>query len=400
MNKKGLILIFLFVVSTVGAVTFTQAASDNDLVEVTLNYVPSAYVDMGSVYVEFDSRFLDDNMVFGADDTINFAFFYDVAVLSWGGATTTGDGFQADEWYYDTQDLNSSCQYTVTRFGGAFNVMIDNYDIGMTNFDIWADNGNYQDIAIQLEKGWHYITIVAAELVSDCNHTEWSWEYAKDEKRFFISDDKEDTPTLLEDALYNDVDVTATAVNSEDLNFGYNITSFSDNPRPRAEATLNQYTVVDLGNDTTSVNTDMAVQFNASDSDLLLTDGTYGAMLVDVYNMGPLTYMWILNDGEMLIKNDTWEPANIEGFRKGQNYLYFVLAGFKVDDYSQLYGNPAPQLTITTVRFDLYIGVVPDEVIVDPCEGCCTDPTPGFGIFISVSILGLAAVIALLRKRK
>jgi hypothetical protein len=416
MNKKGLIFILLFVVSTVGAMATTQAATD-DKVEVRLNYIPSAYVETGEVYVEFDSRFLDDNMVFGEDDTINFAFFYDVAVLSWGGATTTGDGFQADEWYYDTQDLNSSCQYTVTRFGGQFNVMIDNYDIGQTNFDIWADDGNYQDIAIQLDKGWHYITIVAAELVSDCNHTTWWWEYAKDQKRFYVSEDKEDTPTLLEDAMYNDVDVAATGVNSENLNLAYNITDFSSNPRPRAEATLNQYTVEDLGNITTGmITTDIAVQYNASDTaDIVLTDGPYGAAYVDVYGMGPHAYLWILNDGPMLIPNATWEPTTITGegadgdqltqyARKGQNFIYFVLIGFQVDSYSQLFGNPAPQLAISTVRYDLYLGEIIEEVDPDPCEGypddCCPTPTPGFGIFISVSILGLAAVIALLRKRK
>lgn len=402
MNKKGLIFILLFVVSTMGAMSSTQAATNDDLVEVRLNYVPSAYVPTGSLYVEFDSRFLDDNMVFGEDDIINFAFFYDVAVLSWGGATTTGDGFQADYWYYDTQDVNSSCQYTETRFGGIFNVMIDNYDIGMTNFDIWADNGNYQDIAIQLDKGWHYITIVAAELVSDCNHTTWSWEYAKDQKRFYVSEDKEDTPTLLEDALYNDVDLAVTTVNSEDLNGGYDWVDFSSNPRPKAEATLNQYYVDDLGNETTPVTTDIAVQFNASDTEFALTDGTYGVQYANPFDLGPYTYLWILNDGEMDILNDTYTPSTITGLRKGQNYIYFCLIGFQIDSYSQLYGNPAPQLSVSSVRYDLWLGDVPDpEPPYDPCDDCeCPQPTPGFGIFISVSILGLAAVIVLLRKRK
>jgi hypothetical protein len=403
MNKKGLIFILLFVVSTMGAMSTTQAAT-NDEVELRLNFIPSAYVPTGSVYVEFDSRFVDDNMVFGEDDIINFAFFYDVAVLSWGGATTTGDGFQADEWYYDTQDLNSSCQYTVTRFGGIFNVMFDQYDIGMTNFDIWADNGNYQDIPISLGIGWHYMTIVAAELVSDCNHTAFHWEYTKDQKRFYVSHDKEDTPTLLEDALYNDLDLTATGVNSEDLNAAYNITGFSDNPRPRAEATLNQYweeDPYDLGTEAVPVTTSIAVQYNASDVELGLTSGTYGVEYDAVTNMGPHSYLWILNDGEMDIKNETYTPTTLTGLRKGQNWVYFCLIGFQVDSYSQLYGMVAPQLTIATVRYDIYIGPYQEQPTYDPCDGCeCPEPTPGFGIFISVSMLGLAAVLYLVRRRK
>ena len=406
MNKKGLIFIFLFIVSTVGAVTFTKADT-NDKVEVTLQYVPSAYVPVGEVYVEFDSRFLDDNMVFGEKDIIHFAFFYDVAVETWGGATTYGGGIQPEMWFYETPDPNSTCMYTETRFVGVFNVMIDFYDVGMTNFDIWADNGNYQDIVVQLEQGWHTMTIVAAELVSDCNHTTWEWTYAKDQKRFFISLDKEDTPALLEDALYNEVTVTATPVNSEDLKRPYNITGFLDSPRPVAESTLNQYAEVAVGTETTPVTTAIAVQYNASNHVLTLADGTYGLMYDNIYEMGPLTYMWIVNDGDALIANDTWEPTTLSGLRLGQNYIYFVLFGFRVDDYSQLYGNPAPQLAATTVRFDFLIGDEYVPMTEEPCPECttnecteCPTPTPGFGIFISVSILGLAAVIVLLRRRK
>lgn len=402
MNKKGLILIFLFLVSAVGAVSFTQAATDNQ-VEVTLQYIPSAYVEMGEVYVEFDSRFLDDNMVFGEDDTLNFAFFYDVAVETWGGATTYGGGLQPENWFYEAPDPNSTCLYTETRFVGVFNVMIDNYDIGMTNFDIWADNGNYQDLVISLDIGWHYFTIVAAELVSDCNHTEWEWTYAKDQKRFYVSEDKDDTPALLEDALYNDIDLTATPVNSEDLNAYYDWDSFLASPRPIAEATLNQYTVESLGTEAAPVTTDFALQYNASDNVLTLADGTYGLMYDNIYEMGPLTYMWIVNDGDAIIANDTFEPDNLDGLRLGQNFIYFVLFGFRVDDYSQLYGNPAPQLATTTVRFDLWIGPIPTTetpttATCPPCE--CPTPTPGFGIFISVSMLGLAAVLVLVRRRK
>ena len=216
-------------VSTVGAMSVTQAASDDNQVEVRINYVPSAYVDMGEVYVEFDSRLIENNMVFGEGDIIDFAFFYDVAVLSWwhpSGIVAPYDGQQCDYWYYDVADPNATCQYTETRFGGMFNVMIDGFDIGVSNFDIGYDGGTHQEIAIQLEKGWHYITIVAAELVSDCNRTEgFHWEYAKDQKKFYISEDKDDDTPTLYDAYFNDINVDQTGVISDDLDLGYNISS-------------------------------------------------------------------------------------------------------------------------------------------------------------------------------
>jgi len=424
MNKKGLILIFLFVVSAFG-VMFVGQADTNDKVEVTLQYIPSAYVPMGEVYVEFDSRFLDDNMVFGEDDIIHFAFFYDVAVETWGGATTTGGGVQPEYWFYETPSpyivpdpenpaQNVTYMYTETRFIGTFNVMVDYYDIGMTNFDIWADDGTYQEIAVQLEKGWHTMTIVAAELVSDYNHTTWEWQYVKDQKRFYISDDKEDTAPLIGDALYNEIALTTTAVNSEDLNSYYVWDSFLASPRPKAEATENQYAEVELGNATTTVVTDIAVQYNASNNVLTLADGALGCVYDNIYEMGPLTYMWIVNDGDMLVANassweDPYEPTVLtEGLRVGQNYIYFVLFGFRVDDYSQYLGDyfgiptAAPQLACSVVRYDIWIGDLPEEPEeVDPCADCpCPEPTPGFGIFISVSMLGLAAVIVLLRRRK
>ena len=98
MNKKGLILIFLFVVSTVGFVALSNAATDSK-VEVTVNYIPTNYIEMGYCWVEFDQRFIDDNTVVGQNDDIYFSFSYDVAIEAWGwggsaGADVYGGGVQ------------------------------------------------------------------------------------------------------------------------------------------------------------------------------------------------------------------------------------------------------------------------------------------------------------------
>ena len=413
MNKKGLILIFLFVVSALFVVSSPQAATDNQ-VEVTLKYVPSAYVPMGQVYVEFDRRFLDDNMVFGIHDTIYFAFYYDVCIETWGGAVTTGGGVQPENWFYDTPDPNSTCLYTETRFIGTMNVMLDNYDMGMSNFDIGVNNGNYQDIVLKLKQGWHYMTIIAAELVSDCNHTTWEWQYAKDDKKFYVALDKDDTPLLLEDAWYNTVDVTTNAVHSENLKQWYDWTSFESTPRPVAEAVHNQYATATVGNESTPIVTDITVQYNASNTLFDLADTAYGLGFGNIFGMGPLTYLWIVNNkpADIAVSNITYDPSDysyepetLSGFTKGQNYIYFVLFGFKTDDFAMYwtYGDtPAPQLACDTAIFSLYIGPeinYPEEPTCPECT-TCPEPTPGFGIFISVSMLGLAAVLIMVRKRK
>jgi hypothetical protein len=93
MNKKGLIFLFLFVVSTVSAVALTNAEQGDNKVEITIDYIPSAWVPSDNVYVEFDTRFIGDNDVFTTNDVLHFAFFYDVAVIAWASYLyTLGNG--------------------------------------------------------------------------------------------------------------------------------------------------------------------------------------------------------------------------------------------------------------------------------------------------------------------
>ena len=386
MNKKGLILIFLFVVSTVGVVASSQAASNNK-VDVYLNYIPSAYVDMGYVWVEFDQRLIDDNDVFSQNDVISFSFYYDVAFETWGGAVAPGGGIQTEEWYYCpennwTAGYTGVWLYNETRFAGWIDVILDGYDMGTSNFDVGVDGGTMQKIPIQLDVGYHYLTITAAELVSDGNHTEWMWEYSKDQKRFYVGETRLDVPPLLDDANYNILDVTATAVLSENLpNQGYTITEFLDNPRPLAEAnnTL-QKQVVDLGVEGTNVTTDIQAFWNASDTTLGLAPGLIYSSL---YEMGPNTNFWILNNGEM-----QFGVTEITGLHKGLNWLYFTLYGFAVDDIALYSGYPAPRIQADVAIFSIWVGPLPETAGLN------------FGIFISVSILGLAAALYFVRRRK
>ncbi len=395
MNKKGLILIFLFVVSTVGFVALSNAATDDNKVDVTINYVPSAYIDMGYCWVEFDARFLDDNTVFGENDVISFSFSYDVAIEAWFGAVAPGGGLQTDAWFFEEQNnwtagYTGTDLYNSTRFTGTLDVILDGYDLGMSNFDVGADGGTYQDIPIQLDIGWHYLTISAAELVSDANHTEWFWNYSYDSKRFYVGENKDVVPTLVVNAYFNDVDVLANQVASQDLpSQGYNITDWLDVPRPVAEAVFaTQYSEVDEGIEGANVTASIEANFNASDTNLNLVANIDGVVMDNIYEMGPMTYMWIINNGGMDIANDTYEPETLTGLNVGQNYVYFIVYGFTADDIALDYGHAAPRVQHDVAIFHIWVGELPASTGL------------GFGIFISVSILGLAAALYFVRRRK
>jgi hypothetical protein len=404
MNKKGLILIFLFVVSTVGVVAFSNAATD-DKVDVTINYIPSAYIDMGYCWVEFDERFLDDNTVYGENDVISFSFSYDVAIEGWYGSVAHGGGFQPSYWFYDPQNdwdagYNETSLYNTTRFAGYMDVILDGYDMGMSNFDVGSDRGTYQEIPIQLDIGWHYLTITAAELVSDGNHTEWMWEYSHDSKRFYVGETNKIIPPAVDSAYFNEVGVTANKLASEDLpSQGYNITNWLDNPRPVAEAVFaTQYSTAEKGIEGAVVTTDIEANFNASDTNLNLVDyhyWTHPTTLVEywdvaidnVYEMGPMTYMWIVNNNDLDAATDTYEPETLTGLNVGQNYVYFLVFGIAADDIALDDGIAVPRVLHDVAIFSIWVGDLPESTGL------------GFGILISVSILGLAAAL-FVRRRK
>ena len=419
MNKKGLILIFLFVVSTVGFVATSNAATDNK-VEVTINYIPSPYIEQGYCWVEFDQRFLDDNSVFGQNDDIYFGFYYDVAVGAWFGAETAGGGMQPDAWYYCpqnnwTEGYTGDVLYNETRFAGWMDVTLDGYDLGMSNFDISLNPDTYQDIAIQLDIGWHYLTITAAELVTDGNHTEWRWTYASDEKKFYVAENKDVIPAPLNTAYFNYVNVSQEAVLSEDLpSQGYEVDDFYDNYRPVAEPEFALQTQIqeELGTEADPLTVDVNAIYNASDTTIGLTGYIYGVIYDSLYNMGPHTTMWRVNDGPAAVWNGTaylgangiwynetsmayendlevlaWDSL-ISDLYLGQNYIVFYLFGAECDDSGLYYAHPVPRIVSDVAIFDIWIGDLPEETGL------------GFGILISVSILGLAAALYFVRRRK
>jgi hypothetical protein len=424
MNKKGLIFIFFFVVTTVSTVAVsTTAEQQNNKVEINFNYVPSAYVDVGELWVEIDNRYLDDNQVFSEQDEINFGFFYDIAWISWANApffAAYGDGWQTDNWLWCPEnnategyvgDDDGYVLYNETRFAGIMNVMLDDYDLGVSNFDPADDIGSYQTVAIELDVGWHYLTIVAAELVSDGNHTEWYWTYAKDQKVFYIAENRNDVPPLIE-AAYNNVTIVLDPVNSEDLGQYYDWDSFAVFPRPIASATTgtvddpNAYQVIEEGTETAPLMSEASFTYNASDTELGLIGTGYGCEFANWTEMGPHTAIWNVNNGRgENLERGTWN-GEIDGngdqiwregemslaLSKGQNFVFFSLFGLVLDDYAYVYGDPT-LVAIVSAGMDL--------AVVRIFVGEETGPVGmGFGILISVSMLGLVAALGIVRRRK
>ena len=411
MNKKGLIFVLLFMVSAIGVVAFTDAKTNDNKVNITLNYLPDCYVDMGGVWVDIDKRLLSDFMVFTEDDIIDFMFYYDVAFVSFaGGANAYGGGFQPDYWFGDTQ--NPDLTYNETRLAGQITVFLDDYDLGLSNFDISGSQANtYQDIQIKLDIGWHYLTIVLSELVSDDLRTEWHWEYAQDQVKFYVAENRDDTIPLISVA-DNMAILDVEAVESMDLFGYYNWTDggWAD-IRPSAEPA--QYSNDSISGETqqyvdpaTGANASIHVIYNASDTELDLIAGGYGPMFADIFSLGPHNYTWLsTNQG---IQFDETPLELIEGV----NYIYFIVSGLRADDYSLHYANWYPTLRHATAVFKVVVGIEPEEptvtsiistettiVSTETQVETTTETGPLFGILISVSMVGLVVAV-FLRRRK
>ncbi len=410
MNKKGLIFVLLFVVSAIGVVAFTDAKTNDNKVNVTINYYPNCYVDMGGVFVDIDKRLLADTMVFTEDDIIDFMFYYDLAFVSFaGGASAYGGGSQPDDWFYEPQ--NPDLTYNETRLAGAMTVFLDGYDIGNSNFAIEAVPANtYQDISIALDVGWHYLTIVLSELVSNDTRTEWHWEYAQDQVSFYVAENRDDLSTYRNFA-DNMAEIAVEAVESMDLFGYYNWTDggWAD-IRPSAEAA--QYTDDTLPNEllqyvdpATDANASVHVVYNASDTELGLIAGGYGVMFADIFSVGPSNYTWISTNQGLQFDETAFSLIN------GENYIYFIVSGLRADDYSLHYLNYYPAMRHATVTFKIVVDVEPEEstetstvttettIVTTETQIETTKTGLLFGILISVSMVGLVVAV-FLRRRK
>jgi len=374
MNKKGIFLMALFLLSFLSVMPTKAVVEDKDTVTITLGTDVAGYVDKGELYVEIDRDVLPDGKIFYTGDEIWLHFFYDVAYTNFFGAAGPNGGFQCDAWFYEEPDENGL--YNETRFSGMLNGYLDDYDLGLTDFDPYEGNTT-QEITITLEEGWHTFTVVAAEYISDNTHTEFHWDWVKDEVSFYVSDDSSLTEAPAVETSGKKVKFESIAQNSEDMKNGFEWTSVWD-VRPVAEPQA----YADLEISTKKSVTKITAYYNTTWQDLNLTDYVWDTGFVDMYSMGYGDVAWFnaaINNSLVQATEGT-VPLNL-----GVNYVIFAVVGFHAYDYAYYYGIPFPTVQFSSVIYK--INVVPGV-------------GPSYGILISVSIFGLVAALGLKRFRK
>jgi len=368
----------LFFLSFLSAMPTKALVEDTNSVTVTLGLDVAGYVEKGELYVEIDRDIITDGQVFHTGDEIWLHFFYDVAYTNFFGAAAPNDGFQCDAWFYDVPDENGI--YTETRFSGMLNGYLDDYDLGLTNFDPYEGNTT-QEVRLTLEEGWHTFTIVAAEYISDNTHTEFHWEWVKDEVSFYVTDSKlkNKAPSIKESE--KTVSFEAIAKNSEDMDNGFEWTD-PWTVRPVAEPAT--YADLDLALEESSetVALNLTAYYNTTWNDLALADYVWDTGFVSATTMGYGDVAWFntaINDSIVQAEKGTLS-LNI-----GTNYIVFAVVGFHANDYAIFYGIPFPTVQFSSVVYKI-------EII--------SGLGPSYGILISVSIFGLVAALGLKRFRK
>ena len=336
-----------------------------------------------------------------------FSFFYDIALQMWASPEyygynvgSYGGGEPQTYWYYDP--MNNITRYPTldlyneTRFGGWMNVMMDDYQLGISNF---APNAlsvvSKQEIEISLANGWHYITIIATEIHTDGDHTEFNYVYLKDQVRFYVGHPEEEPNAEMHlPTEYNTVDFTATAKESMDMGSAFN---YSDPLECRILVEPNydlQTQSVDLGTEEEPIATDVELFYNASSGDPDFFDSAIywpsgPAMLLVGGKTGPHNVSWVVNDYQ-----DIYFGGSAP-LQTGVNYIYGLVWGFQPDGGSvALMYNYATQYVagiVWNIRVDIAIFTI--TVGVD-------EAGPTYGIFISVSILGLVTALFLMRRRR
>jgi hypothetical protein len=382
MKKNICIFLFVFVIliSSNGFTNTTKGIEDKRNVKMKLNLVKPYISELGEeVSVEFNRSIMQDNQVYTAEDEIWFGFTVDVADYRLYDPFL-GQPPQENVWYNDTPD--SLGIYSETRIIGAMNVYLDDIDLGLSSIQVFFGYNTTQDIIVTLEEGWHYLTIIAAEYVSDLSHNIFYWKYDKDQIKFYVSEEEISNPPAVKNAK-NACNVEAVPKTIDELS----------NPFEWSIGEIRPYTSIPEGQIGSLVQTlhkskddaTIEIHFNLTNSNFELTELNGSVVYVDDNHMGKGTIYWWMNDGEPTDENETSFQLN-----KGNNYVYFAAVGFTTrvnyTDFGVTYIlNMMVEFNSRTYKIQNDVSVVPFDLT---------------GLILAISTLSIVSILFARKKQK
>ena len=373
---------FLFILAILNSsilfMNTINAKASKKNVEMKMNLVHTYITELGDeVSVEFNRSIMQDNQVYTAEDEIWFGFTVDVADYRLYDPFL-GQPPQENVWYADIPDPLGI--YNETRIIGAMNVYLDDIDLGLSSIQIYFGYNTTQDIIITLEEGWHYLTIIAAEYVSDLSHNIFYWKYDKDQIKFYVSEEEISNPSTPKQAK-NVCNVKAIPKTIEELS----------NPFEWSIEEIRPYTAIPEGQIGSIVqtlhrskdDTSIEIYFNLTNSNFQLTEFNGSIVYTDENQMGHGIFYWWMNDGNLVDDYDKAFQLN-----KGNNYIYFAAIGFTTrvnytDGITSYVLNMMVEFNSRTYKIQNDVSVVPFDLA---------------GIILAVGILSI--VSALLTRKK
>ncbi|NPD88231.1 MAG: hypothetical protein HGN29_05890 [Asgard group archaeon] len=378
MKFRIICILYLILFSTY-SLSLVESENKKKSVSTELNLIFQSASNMNKdeIFVRFNRSILEEDSTFIINEPIEFSIEIDVADVTLINDT---EPTQLDNWFFDEPDPLG--EFSETRILGAFNFYLDDTDLGVYQ-TINYHNGpiiSDQEIDVEIEEGWHWITIFAAEYCSDETRNTFYWKYAKDQTRFYVAEEIPETLPAIETA-NNLCNVKAIPVNHKDLKV-YQADPFSwtyEKIQPRIEILDEQPTDFERTILRSRDDAFIEVVFNSTDTDLVLVDDSGRAMYTDVTHMGHSTCYWWVNDGEPI--NELEGTFNINN---GYNFIIIVVAGFST------YYDFQKSVYIPMVKFGTKTFVVINEFLLTPIN------------FISVilSIVVLASLCYLVKRRR
>ncbi len=376
MNKKTMIILLL-ITSSILLIFQVKAEpkTQNFPTKLNLIFQSASNLNRDEVFVQFNRSVLEDNTIFTAGEIINFSVELDVADV----ALLDNEPSQLDNWFFDEPD--DFGRYTETRMLGSFNIFLDDTDLGIYQSIYWWNR--IQELDVDLEEGWHWLTIFAAEYCSDQTRSSLSWKWSKDQVRFYVCETEPETLPEIE-SVNNECQVKAMPVEHKELLVYQNdpFTWTYDNIFPRVEISGDQATSLEQILLRRRDDAYLEVIFNASDTELALIEDEGRATFADVNQMGYCTYYWWVNDGQPL--NELEGTFNLNG---GYNFVIFIVAGFSsvYDWYADGY--------IPVIKFATKTVVVITDYLITPFDFISA-------IFSVIILTSLTYIFNRIRKNK